>query len=620
MASVTLNSKRTCLQGAWSNWKTITGSSILGTSYKAFCIYKAIVSMNAYERLDSVTFKNTFSSDISAAPTLEFYLYTSDPTGGDVSSAPGGHVDSQTSRRSITTAGITSSITFSNLNLSGVTELYVWVQINYNAQGGGIYCCDESSASQKTTITGSFSTASMSLSISPTSVTAGNKVTLDVTNGSGYGLTATFKYGSKTLANQYFTTGSLEYTCPASWFDSAGVTTLSSMTINVEVTGGVNTLTGSFTLYASNAMKPNVGTPSTAIVQPSPASTSYPSTYIAGISKCKVSVTVTARTNAAISSVILSYPGGSNVTMTYNSSTGKYEGTTAAPLTGNTTFTITATDRRGLQTQATAGVYGVVAYTPPSVAINLAYRCNSSGVEESGGTYWRIRVTATYSTALSGNSLQKLTAEIENGTEYSLISGSTSSPLPGMTNPKSAYKVIVTVRDKVSGEITKEITLEGISRNFVVTRSGDGTYAGAGTTPTRTSGPSAYELPGNGSFLLGGKEYGAFGALVDGATITETMGNGNESFNNDFLNVNLTDRYALCNAAATFASWGGVCANGPNAVASAVFGGLRIVFVLCATVAVVLLIETTPTPGRVWINVYSSGWKGWKYFYTLNDS
>lgn len=618
MGSVTRYRKRSCFGGTWSSWNTITGSSIIGSNYTSHCVYSINVSMSASERLDSITFKNTFASDISTSLTFQFYLYTSDPT--SATSPPSGYVSYKTSTRSITTAGIASTINFTGLNLSGVTTLYVWVTGSYNASGGGIYCCDESGISQPTAVTGSFSTVSMSLSISPSSVTAGNKVTLDVTNGSGTGLTATFKYGNTTLANQYFSNGSLEYTCPASWFDTAGVTTLQSMTINVEVTGGVNTLTGSFTLNASSAMKPSVGTPSTAIVQPSPASTSYPSTYIAGISKCKVSVTVTARTNAAISSVILSYPGGSNVTMTYNSSTGKYEGTTAAPLTGDTTFTITATDRRGLQTQATAGIYGVVAYTPPSVAINLAYRCNSSGVEESGGTYWRIRVTATYSTALSGNSLQKLTAEIENGTEYSLISGSTSSPLPGMTNPKSAYKVIVTVRDKVSGEITKEITLEGISRNFVITRSGDGTYVGTGTTPTRTSGPSAYELPGNGSFLLGGKEYGAFGALVDGATVTQYLGNGNESFNNDFLSVDLTDRYALCNAAATFSSWAGGCANGPNAMASSVFGGLRIVHILCASVAVVLLIEASPTPGRIWINVYSSEWKGWKYFYTVNDS
>lgn len=618
MGSVTRYRKRSCFGGTWSSWNTITGSSIIGSNYTSHCVYSINVSMSASERLDSITFKNTFASDISTSLTFQFYLYTSDPT--SATSPPSGYVSYKTSTRSITTAGIASTINFTGLNLSGVTTLYVWVTGSYNASGGGIYCCDESGISQPTAVTGSFSTVSMSLSISPSSVTAGNKVTLDVTNGSGTGLTATFKYGNTTLANQYFSNGSLEYTCPASWFDTAGVTTLQSMTINVEVTGGVNALTGSFTLNASSAMKPSVGTPSTAIVQPSPASTSYPSTCIAGISKCKVSVTVTARTNAAISSVILSYPGGSNVTMTYNSSTGKYEGTTAAPLTGDTTFTITATDRRGLQTQATAGIYGVVAYTPPSVAINLAYRCNSSGVEESGGTYWRIRVTATYSTALSGNSLQKLTAEIENGTEYSLISGSTSSPLPGMTNPKSAYKVIVTVRDKVSGEITKEIMLEGISRNFVITRSGDGTYVGTGTTPTRTSGPSAYELPGNGSFLLGGKEYGAFGVLVDGATVTQYLGNGNESFNNDFLNVDLTDRYALCNAAATFSSWAGGCANGPNAMASSVFGGLRIVHILCASVAVVLLIEATPTPGRIWINVYSSEWKGWKYFYTVNDS
>jgi len=128
------------------------------------------------------------------------------------------------------------------------------------------------------------------------------------------------------------------------------------------------------------------------------------------------------------------------------------------------------------------------------------------------------------------------------------------------------------------------------------------------------------ELPENGSFLISGKEYGAFAALVDGANINEYVGNGNESFGNDFLNIDLTDRYALKNAAATFSSWGGACANGPNAVSSYIFGGLRLVFIMASNAAAVILIEVSPTPGRVWINTYISEWKGWKYFYTMNDS
>ncbi len=626
MASVTLYRKRACIAGYWTGWGTVTGDSTVAGYYNSHGIYSATVNMSGASALTSLTFKNTFASDISAYVTFNFYLYTSDPTGG-TGSIPSGYVASTSSTRSITPAGITSSVTFTGLNLTDVTTLYVWVTTgNYDASGGVIYCCDSSVASQKTTFEGQFSTAVMSLTVTPGSVTAGNAVTLTVSNGSGRSLTAVFKYGSTVLpvngnTSVTFRNGSVNVTCPASWFDTAGVTVLQSMTVSVTVTGGTSTLTGSFDLIASSSMAPRISDAGTAIVQASGgAATYYPNTYIAGLSKCKVSAAVAKGSNAVISSVVLSYPGGSNVTMSYNSSTEKYEGTTAAPLTANTTFTITARDQRGMTATVSVRVTGVVAYTAPSVTVNVAFRCNSEGTELSGGEYWRIRATATISTELNNNSLKKLTAKIENGTEYALISGSTSSPLPGMTNPKSAYKVIVTVQDKVSGEVTKEITLEGLQRNIVWTRSQDGTYMGVGTTPSRTSGKSAVELPDGGSFLIGGEEYGAFGALVYGSEISQYFDGSNASFGNDFLNIDMEDRYALKNAAACFSSWGGACANGPNTLSRSVAAGLRLVYILTGMTAVVVLIEATPSPGRVWINVYHEAWKGWKYFYTMNDS
>lgn len=619
MASISLYQKKARGVSGWGSWHTVSGEDYITSDYNMHAVYSASVNMTGASKMTSVTFATVLGCTGTVAATIHAYLYTSDPTTGGSGSPPSNYVGHYQTTRTIDLNGLYLSFPISGLDLN-VSTVYIWITASYNVNSGMLSVYDNTDVPQYRNITATFSAAVMSLEITPNAVTAGNNVTLNVANGSGYTLTATFKYGSTTLKTQSFSTGSVNVSCPASWFDTAGVNYLTSMTVNVTVTGGTSTMSGSFTLNASSAMAPNVGTPTASIVQGASAAADYPSTYIAGISKVKVAVTVSARTNAAISSVVLSYPGGSSVSMSYNSSTGKYEGTTAAPITQDTTFTVKATDQRGLQTSKTVSVTGVVAYTQPSVTINIAYRCNSSGTEESGGAYFRIRATASYSTNLSGNSLKKLTAGVKNGAASSIISGTTSLPISGTTNPKSAYVIVVIVQDKVSGEIAKEITLEGLSRNFVVTRSGDGTYLGVGTTPSRTSGPSAVELPENGSFLISGKEYGAFAALVDGANITEYVGNGNESFGNDFLNIDLTDRYALKNAAANFSSWGGACANGPNAVSSYVFGGLRLVFIMASNAAAVILIEVSPTPGRVWINTYASEWKGWKYFISYNDT
>lgn len=640
MGSISLSRKRACYTASWKSWGTISGSDAIRANNaqigNSHCVYSANVSLGASEQIKSLSLKTTIAMTSqtgtvnSKAVTIDCYVYSSDPTGGTAGTdgtIPGGYLYWTQLNITAYTAGTNITIPFPTTSISGVSTLYFWITSTYSVRDG---CYIEVYHGNGPSVSATYTAPSITLSVSPATVTTSadsdaGKVNLTIGNPSGQTLIASFYYGSSTtpLAQYYVYNGTNQIKCPKSWFDDAGVTRLTSMTIRVKITGATNEPEDTFTLAAGDDMKPTIGTPSTEIVQAAGgATTYYPNTYIAGLSKCKVSVAVTLPTNAGVATngAYLAYPGGSRVNMQYNSTTGKYEGTTAA-LTGNTTITITVMDERGKYSQKTVTISGVVAYTEPSVEINLAYRCNSEGTQESGGQYWRIRVTAQYSTALSGNSLRKLTAGIENGVAYSLISGSTSSPFSGMTNPKTNYKVIVTVQDKVSGEITKEIVLEGLLRNFVWTRSTDGTYVGVGTTPTRTSGGSSIEVPQNGAFLIGGTEYGAFNDNVDGDVIPQSIGGGNTSFGNDFLNVDRTNRYALTNAASTFSSWGGGCDNTPSPLASSVFGGLRTVFILSAAVAVVVLLEVTPQAGRVWVNTYiNDAWQGWKYFVSYSAS
>ena len=621
MASLTLSQKKARGQtSGWGGWTTISGVDYISADNRAQVVYSADLSLGS-SKMTACQVSTNFvcrSSSASHAATVTCYLYTSDPTSSGPATPPSGYVATASYSVTVPYYGLFQTFYFTGLNITSGSKVYFWfVDNNSSAYADDLYNYATGNGYTGTpTCSGTFQVNNMSLSISPTTVTAGNNVGLTVTNGSGTTLTATFKYGSTTLATRAFSTGSATVNCPASWFTTAGVSALQSMTVNVSISGGPNAMSGSFTLQAGDSMKPTMGTASVEIVQGANAS-AFPNTYIAGISKAKVSVAVSAPTNAAITSVVLSYPGGSNVTASYNSSTSKYEATTAAPVTADTTFTMTATDQRGLTNSASVSITGVVAYTLPSVTVNIAYRCDADGNRTNSGEYYRLRVTATYYTGLSGNSLKKLTAGIKNGTKYNITSGSTYK-LSGLTNPKSSYTILITVQDQISEEITKEITLEGMLRNLVTTRSDDGTYFGVGTTPSRTSGASAAELPLAGDFLLGGIPaqtfYTPYSSALDGS-----------SFSKNFLNVDQTTSRAACNAASFFyrpAASESEWSNAPATNDAKNWRGYRFVLWYSATFQMVLVVEFFPYPGRIWSNFYngSLGWTGWRYTQAVTPS
>lgn len=262
---------------------------------------------------------------------------------------------------------------------------------------------------------------------------------------------------------------------------------------------GTPTATGTFA-----DMSTTVGTPTASVVD---LTGNFPSTYIAGYSKVKVAAAVSTGSGATISTVKLSYPGGTTVNMTYNSSTQKYEATTAAPITGNTTFTVTATNSSGYSASKTVSITGVVPYTTPSVTINESgtYRCNSGGTKESGGTHFRAQATANWYSSLSGNALLKFTVKIKpSGAETNLTSGVQSSAISGMSNANQSYTIVFTIQDKVSSAVTREYVLEGALRDFVLTRGTDnnGAHLGLGMTPEVTTGKSSIELPQGGRIRI----------------------------------------------------------------------------------------------------------------------
>ena len=306
---------------------------------------------------------------------------------------------------------------------------------------------------------------------------------------------------------------SLTVTADKSWFQLTGETNQSfnvRAILSEPITGGRTSDPVVFTLRAGSDMAPQIGTPTATLVQAESAS-AYSSTWIAGFSKAKIAAAVTPQAGATLSSVKLSY-GGTTVNMTYNSSTQKYEATTAAPLAGNTAFTITATDSRALVGTNTLEVKNVVPYTKPSIALQSLYRTDSpSGqTEVEGGEYYAIQVKATVYTRLSNNRIELLTAGIKNGTATN-ITDNVKAWLGGLTNPDGVYTIVVSIQDRISEVITREFLVSGAHHDFMLLRANGYTHLGIGMAPSATINGvplncDTIQLPSGAKILIGGVE------------------------------------------------------------------------------------------------------------------
>jgi len=338
--------------------------------------------------------------------------------------------------------------------------------------------------------------APQSLTISPSTITAGDTVTLDVGFGTGMTFTATFSANGNVLGTHQWTGTSTTKTVPGSWFQTAGITGAGNMTVSVSITGGPNTLSGSFTVLPGGDMYPELSNLASEVVQPSSASGF--SGYIAGISMAKVSATVTPKYGATLTTVNLSY-GGQNVQMNYNSTTGKYEATTGT-LSGNTTITVTAYDSRTLSNSASFSIV-VQPYDKPTLVINEAYRCDSSGTQEDGGAYYRVRATASIS-PVTGNYISSLKVSTPNNVD--LTNGVISSPIGGTMSENSSYTIVVVVTDALGSETMRSIRLDGARKDIIIKHNLSGIHLGIGMIPELNYGRATLEMPANSGILIGG--------------------------------------------------------------------------------------------------------------------
>lgn len=612
MGSLSLFQKKSRTQsGGWGGWGTVTAADWVRNT-EHFVVYSATLSLGSSELMTGCSVSTNFAwsslSGGSHPATLHCYLYTSDPTAGNPTSPPGSYIAHSQIGTDVPYQGIYVTFRFSGLNISSGSRVYFWftddnsssnVDFLYSYATGNQYTDTPSCA-------GTFAAAAKSLTVSPKTVSTGGSITVTVGNGAGQSLTAQVRYGGTVLASVSFSSGVCSIPCPASWFDTAGVTLLTSMGLSVTITG--TNLAESFTLNAGDDMRPRVAAPAFSPVQTGNAAALFPDKYIANISRVKAAAAVTAPTRAAIRSVTLQGAGSGSVQASYNGTSGKWEATTLAPITGDILFTVTATDERGLTGSAHGRITGVVPYTLPTANIDAAgtYRCDGEGNKVSGGDHYRVLAYATWYAALEGNSLKKFTCRLKDLTPESRIESGVASVLTGTTDPKKAYVLTVSIQDQLSGEISKEFTLDSITRNVVVRRGPDGTHVGVGMTPQIESGPSSIELPAGGRFLAGGYPPDEF-------LNSRSAGTDGSSFNKDFLAVDTEDPYsplhrrAFFNKPAETTEW----KNMPAFMEHQAMLGMREVIWLDSGHILVRLTGFFGT-NPMWINYYTvNAWSGW---------
>jgi len=612
MASFTLSEWALYANGSWGSWNgSFSGDTYISDETGRHILYKVHLDLGSYASLNSFRFTTAIhGSSNNPSTNLRVRLLDANPMVTSSYNVLGDATWSGTSPIS----GITINYDFTGLNLNASKNYFLYITDNNTHATFQDYLMHAYASISNTSYT---ENRPLTLSLSSTSVSTGNNQVVTIGNGAGRTITVTVKYGNTNIYSAATSTGSLTIPVSMVFFTRAGITAASQFSVSVTIDAD-SSLYESFTVVAGSDMKPTLSNLTTEIVQSGNAATYFPNTYLANISKCKVSVSVATKAGASISSVKLTYPGGSTITMSYNSSTGKYEATTPA-LTTDTTFTVTVVDSRSLTGYATSGTITVVPYTKPVINIDSSYtyRCDANGNEESGGAYWKARAVITYYSALSGNGLRVRTVGISGQSTIDFESGVQTAVQGGALNPTTAYTLVFSVQDKVSEVITKSIRLESITRNVVFKRNASGTTVGVGTTPTVADG-SSVEVPLAGSFRAGGIPVQAFFDPYS----DDLYGS---SFGKDFLNVNQENRHAPENAATFFFRQTSVLSewsNAPTANDSYNWRGYRFVLWFNTAFQMVVVFEFYPYPGRIWTNYRNStlGWNGWRYTQALTPS
>ena len=314
-----------------------------------------------------------------------------------------------------------------------------------------------------------FKYTTLSVDVSETSITVGQSFTIDVTNRELEQLTVTMTANSRTVATTTATSDQKTISTDISYYNNAQDSKSTSLNVTVTVSDQRGrTASDTFSLSAySSSMLPHISSVQSSIVQPQNVSSEYPNTYIANISKVKVSVRVTFPTLAGASRAVVNY-SGTSMNLMYNGSTGYYEATTTNPITEDTTFQVFITDERGFKSSSSTSVTDVVAYSAPTVNIINYHRCDADHTANDSGAYCEMTVEYTISSIDNTNvGTASVTSSIYTDSQ-TLQTYTQQIVYFFAADIEHSYDIVVSLADKImSDSRTVRLSTAGVIMDFL---------------------------------------------------------------------------------------------------------------------------------------------------------
>ncbi len=423
----------------WKGEGTASQGQWDGTGVRTGVLYFAGLSALKGKIINSVSLTvTTGQTGYGLATTKTAYIYNSASQGGIKTSLNAGH-------KTGNAIGSVKAPMWGNTNTFTVSFMASSI-----TSGHDTYCIYNGSSYNdylkwtSASITVDWSEPATQPVLSASSVNMGSSVTITTTaTNSAYRHTLRYAFGnaSGTIASNV--ASSQSWTPSLDLAKQIPSTTVGYGTIYCDTYSG-STLLGtksvSIALYVPSSVKPSAGTLSAAIN----SDTSGTGKYVKGMCKAKLTLS---GSSGSYGSSISSYTitgGGYNVNSTSLT-------TDTLTTSGTITFTASVTDSRGRTSNSVTCSITVLNYTKPSVSSCKVYRCDSSGNAANAGTYFAVECTASYSSGISGNTVQitakyKKSSDSSYGTQTSCTNGG-KTIIGGSLSTSSTYDVQIFVTD-----------------------------------------------------------------------------------------------------------------------------------------------------------------------------
>lgn len=365
--------------------------------------------------------------------------------------------------------GLSQKITSSGINLftktlnikhssDGSKTLTVSSRISLDLNGSNLTSSSQSYSHALTKLARNSTISSLTSSVS---IDGTNKSTVNITRYSdSYTHTVKWTVGSHTYSATKVGT-STSYAIPASWVDALPNSTSGTAKVTVSTYNG-STKIGSdvsknFTITVPTNVVPTVSATTTLVNDTVPSSWGI---YVQGKSKCKITVSGSAKYGATIKSFDISGTNGK-----YSRSLSSAGSWTSPYITesGSVSFKVKSTDSRS-RTASTTKSITVYPYKNPSISTTKVFRCTSNGTASDTGTYISASIlTNNYSDCNGKNTITQtvMYRESTSSTWSTATSVTTGNPVilgdNSISNSKS-YVIRFTITDAF-GSSTKDIAV-----------------------------------------------------------------------------------------------------------------------------------------------------------------